>query len=70
MNPTLWQAVVTHDYSIPLNFEEGHPAYSEGYYAFSTRLLVSNPHEYDSDSWYEWEDGYLQAYNNSLNREH
>lgn len=70
MNSVLWNALVSaeHSNSIPLNYEEAHPAFNEGFYSFKQQFGRGvNPHEEGTDSWCEWNDGFMTAYQNSLN---
>lgn len=67
MNSVLWDCLVSHEVFIPFNFEEAHPAYDEGYYAYSKPATRSrNLYEEGSDSWYEWNAGFEQAYYNYM----
>lgn len=70
MNNVLWGAVCAADYSIPLNHEEAHPAYTEGYYSYQPwKVSYKSPYEETTDSWYEWQDGFGQAKHNFMTRE-
>lgn len=69
MNSVLWGCLISHEISIPFNFEEAHPAYDEGYYSYKPAgPLATNPHEEDSESYAEWDDGFMQAYHNYMTR--
>lgn len=67
MNSVVWSAVVSANYTIPFDYQEAHPAYTEGYYSYKPFSRWTNPYEEETDSWYEYEDGLMQAYHNSLN---
>lgn len=72
MNAIVWDVVTRAEnsptsYSIPFAYQEAHPAFDEGFMDYEQHHGCSvNPYEEATDSWYEWNDGFMTAYQYSL----